>query len=326
MGGDFGPPVMIPAAISALNDDGNLRLILVGNSNQINEELSKIGGQLNHRITIVESTEDIAMDDKPSHALRKKKNSSMALALTAVADGQALACVSAGNTGALMALSRFILKMLPGVDRPAITTAIPTENGHTRLLDLGANVDCSAKQLLQFALMGSAMVTAIDKVSNPSVALLNIGSEDIKGNEQTRATAELLLEAKQLNYIGFIEANSVYAGSADLVVCDGFVGNVFLKASEGVARLVANKLQKEFKRNLMTRLLSVIVVSVLEGFRKRVNPDQYNGASFIGLQGIVIKSHGSANIPAALASIKEAIKEVKNNVPAQIKEQMEQNA
>jgi len=322
MGGDFGPPVIIPAAFLALEKYPSLKLILVGEAEQLSQLISSQQSDFTDRLQVIHSINDISMADKPSSALRKKKDSSMALALETVSNGSSQACVSAGNTGALMALSRFYLKMIPGVDRPAITTTIPTETGHTRLLDLGANVDCSAQQLYQFALMGSAMVEAIDHKQQPTIALLNIGSEDIKGNQQTQETAALLSSSEELNYTGFIEANSVYTGKTDVVVCDGFAGNVFLKASEGVARLVVNRLQKEFKRNFLTRLLSFIVLSVLKGYKKRMNPDQYNGASFIGLQGIVIKSHGSANVQASLAAIEAAISEVTNNVPTQIQSHM----
>ena len=324
MGGDFGPSVMIPAACEALDKHSNLSLILCGTEPEISSELDKTSYRESQRIVIKEAKQTILMSDKPSQALRKRKDSSMAIALTSVADGKAQACVSAGNTGALMALSRYILKMIEGVDRPAIISALPTELGHTRLIDLGANVDCSAQHLYQFALMGSAMVAAIEHISQPSVGLLNIGSEDTKGNEQTRATAELLQQSEYINYRGYVEGNDVYRGAADIIVCDGFVGNVLLKASEGISHLLSNSLQKEFERSFLTRLLSVIVSPVLKAFKKAVNPDQYNGASFIGLQGIVIKSHGGANHLATVAAIEEAINEIENNVPTKIKNQLEQ--
>jgi len=322
MGGDFGPSVLIPAACEALQKHSNLSLLLVGLPDKIEVELQKSGLQFGDRIDIVNATQTILMSDKPSQALRKKKDSSMAVALSTVAEGRAQACVSAGNTGALMAFSRFILKMIPGVARPAITTSIPTEKGHTRLIDLGANVDCTAEQLYQFALMGSSMVSAIDNIAKPKVGLLNIGSEAIKGNEQTRSASEILESSTHLNYRGYVEGDAVYRGVVDIVVCDGFVGNVLIKGSEGVARMFINRLRKEFNRNLLTRLLSVVVLPILESFRKRVNPDQYNGASFIGLQGIVIKSHGGANQHATVAAIEEAIREVENNVPAIIREKI----
>lgn len=323
MGGDFGPPVLIPAACEALVKHPNLSLLLVGLPERIEPELEKLGNRFGDRIEIIKATQVIHMSEKPSQALRNKKDSSMALALSAVAEGQAQACVSAGNTGALMALSRFILKMIPGVDRPAITTAVPTEKGHTRMIDLGANVDCSVEHLHQFALMGSAMVTAIDDIPQPKIGLLNIGSEAIKGNEQTRSTAERLKQCHYLNYTGYVEGDDVFRGGADVIVCDGFVGNVMLKGSEGIARMLINRLHKEFERNFWTRLLSIIVMPVLEAFRKRINPDQYNGASFIGLQGIVIKSHGAANKHATLAAIDEAVREVENNVPKIIRDKIE---
>ena len=236
MGGDFGPSVMIPSACEALAKYPDLSFLLVGLPEQIKPQLKTFGSRFGDRITIKNASQIIDMSEKPSTALRKKKDSSMAVALSSVAEGEAQACVSAGNTGALMALSRHILKMIPGVSRPAITSLLPTEMGSTRLIDLGANVDCSAKQLYEFALMGSAMISAIEHTANPKVGLLNIGSEAIKGNEQTKEAAELLEQSDYLNYIGYVEGDDVYRGVADIIVCDGFVGNVLLKGSEGVAR------------------------------------------------------------------------------------------
>ncbi|MCP3673350.1 MAG: phosphate acyltransferase PlsX [Gammaproteobacteria bacterium] len=324
MGGDLGPSVMIPSACKALAKYPYLSLILVGLPDRIEPELVRLDGRFSDRIKIKAASQIVDMSEKPSTALRKKKDSSMSVALTSVAEGEAQACVSAGNTGALMVLSRYILKMITGVSRPAITSTLPTEQGNTRLIDLGANVDCSAKQLYEFALMGSAMVSALEHKAKPKVGLLNIGSEAIKGNEQTKETAELLEQSAYLNYIGYVEGNDVYRGVADIIVCDGFVGNVLLKGSEGVARLLISRLRKEFERNFLTKLLSAIVMPVLQAFGRRINPDQYNGASFIGLQGIVIKSHGAANQQATLAAIEEAIREVENNVPIKIKDQLEE--
>jgi len=324
MGGDFGPSVMIPSACMALATHSNLSLILVGNSDAVESELKKMGKPFSARIVVEQSTQIVEMSEKPSQALRKKKDSSMAVALNMVAKGKAQACVSAGNTGALMAFSRFILKTIPGVDRPAIISTLPTESGHVRVVDLGANVDCSAEQLYQFALMGSAMASAVDHIHQPTVGLLNIGSEDNKGNEQTRATARILEQSRYINYSGYVEAHDAYRGIIDIIVCDGFVGNVFAKASEGMARMLIKHLQEEFKRNYITRLISVIVLPVLKAFKQAINPDRHNGASFIGLQGIVIKSHGGANQQATLSAIEEAISEVENNVPAKINDQLEQ--
>ncbi len=324
MGGDFGPSVMIPSACEAMARHANLSLLLVGHPEQIEAEIAKVGSVSVERYTIVKASQTIEMDEKPSQALRKKSDSSMAVALNKVTEGNAQACVSAGNTGALMALSRSILKTVPGVSRPAIISEIPTEKGRTRVVDLGANVDCSPDQLYQFALMGSALVSAVDQIKQPTVGLLNNGTEEIKGNVQTRATANLLQQSPYLNYSGYIEANDVYRGSADIIVCDGFVGNVFAKASEGTVRMLTNHLYKEFKRNFLTRILSVIVRPVLNACKNDINPDRHNGASFIGLQGIVIKSHGAANKKATLSAIEEAIREVENNVPAKISEQLQQ--
>ncbi len=324
MGGDFGPSVMIPSACAALAKHTDLCLLLVGQTESIEPELARLGNPYSERIHLKQASQIIEMSEKPSQALRKKKDSSMAVALNMVAIGEAQACVSAGNTGALMALSRHILKTIPGVDRPAIISALPTKSGHTRVVDLGANVDCSAEQLYQFALMGSALVAAVDHIKEPTVGLLNIGSEEIKGNEQTRATAELLENSVHINYSGYVEANTIYNGVTDVVVCDGFAGNVFVKACEGMVSMLVLHLQNEFKRNYMTRLLSVIVLPVLSAFKRAINPDQHNGASFIGLQGIVIKSHGGANQMATISAIDEAVSEVENNVPAKIRNQLEQ--
>jgi len=324
MGGDFGPSVMIPSVCEALARHANLSLLLVGNPELIEAELAKAGPVSAERYSIIKASQTIEMDEKPSQALRKKTDSSMAVALKHVAENNAQACVSAGNTGALMALSRSILKTIPGVTRPAIISEIPTETGRSRVVDLGANVDCSPDQLYQFALMGSCLVSAVDHTDQPTVGLLNNGTEDIKGNVQTRATANLLQQSPYINYSGYIEANDVYRGIADIIVCDGFVGNVFAKASEGTVRMLTHHLYKEFKRNFLTRILSVIVRPVLNAFRNDINPDRHNGASFIGLQGIVIKSHGAANRGATLSAIEEAISEIENNVPEKISAQLQQ--
>ena len=323
MGGDFGPPVMVSAACLALNRYPSLNLILVGDKAEIENQLSSFDRLILTRISIVATTEQVTMDDKPSQALRHKKASSMARAIELVAAGEANGIVSSGNTGALMAFSRSILKMISGISRPAILSIIPTETNTSRLIDLGANVDCSPEQLTQFAQMGAALVQAIRENDRlPTVALLNIGSEAIKGNEQTRQTHELLQRATDIDYQGYIEGNEIYHGKVDVIVCDGFVGNVVIKASEGVARMLIYRLQQEFKRSLWTRLLATIVISVIKSFRKRVNPDQYNGASFVGLQGVVIKSHGSANTQATVTAIEEAMREVKHDIPKRIQQQL----
>jgi len=323
MGGDFGPPILVQAACLALSRHPHLNVILVGDKKRIEEQICTLDKLISTRMKIVEASEQVEMDEKPSQALRQKSQSSMAVALNLVATEQAQAVVSSGNTGALMAFSRKILKMIPGISRPAIISSVPTEQNKSRLIDLGANVDCSPEQLFQFAQMGSALVKAIsEKDIEPTVALLNIGSESIKGNDQTKHTHELLSRSTDLNYLGFIEGNEVYTGNVDIIVCDGFVGNVLIKASEGVARMVIHRLQTEFKRSWWTRVLATVVISVLKSFRKRVNPDQYNGASFVGLQGVVIKSHGGANVSATVVAIEEAIREASNNIPRKIQQQL----
>ncbi len=323
MGGDFGPPVTIPAALTALDKYPDLHLVLVGDEAAIRALLRQRNAEQQPRIRVRHTTEVVLMDDKPSVALRSKKDSSMRVALQLVRDGEAQACVSAGNTGALMAVARFVIKMLPGVDRPAICTKLPTMNGHCHVLDLGANVDCDAEALFQFAVMGSVVASAVDGLSSPSVGLLNVGEEEIKGNEQVKKAAQLLAATPAIRYIGYIEGNGIYAGEADVVVCDGFVGNAVLKASEGLVKLVMGKLKDEFTLNWLNKLRAMVAMPVLKAFRHRLNPDQYNGASLVGLAGIVIKSHGGANEAATVCAIEEAIKEVHYNVPQKIGSEIE---
>lgn len=323
MGGDHGPPVTVPAALAAVERDENLRLILVGDETRVRALLRVQNAEQHPRIVLRHTTEVVEMDDKPSIALRSKKDSSMRVALQLVRDGEAQACVSAGNTGALMALARFVVKMLPGADRPAICTKLPTRTGHCHMLDLGANVDCDENALLQFAIMGSVVARAVDGTPSPSVALLNIGEEEIKGNESVKRAAVLLSQVPEINYQGFVEGNDIYNGKAEVVVCDGFVGNAVLKASEGIAKMIIDGLREEFKRNLFTKLCGLIAKPVFKRFGKRVNPDQYNGASLVGLAGIVVKSHGGANQAATLCAIEEAVKEVHYNVPQKIRSELE---
>ena len=258
----------------------------------------------------------------PSHAMRNKKDSSMRVALNLVKDGAADACVSAGNTGALMATGRFVLKMISGVDRPAIVVTLPTINGHVHVLDMGANVDTSAENLFEFAVMGSVLTSAIDNIEKPSVGLLNIGEEEIKGNERVKEAARLL-DQSNLNYIGYVEGDDIYKGTCDVIVCDGFVGNVALKTTEGLAKLIRHYMTTEFKRNVFTMLAGMIAMPVLKAFRKRIDPRRYNGASLLGLKGIVIKSHGGADKLAFACAINEAKLEVKKNVPQKIRQQLE---
>jgi len=259
----------------------------------------------------------VAMDEAPSQALRKKKDSSMRVAINLVSDGKANAAVSAGNTGALMATAKFVLKTLPGIDRPAIMSALPNTIGHTHMLDLGANVDSSADHLFQFAVMGSVTVSAVDNVEKPRVGLLNVGSEAMKGNAQVKA-AEPLLQNSGLNYIGFVEGDDIFNGSVDVVVCDGFVGNISLKSTEGVAKMITHFMRESFSKNIFTKLIGVLALPVLKSFKKRVDHRRYNGASLLGLKDIVIKSHGGADTYSFGNAINVAILEVEKSVPQQI--------
>ena len=323
MGGDFGPDVVVPAALSVLRSHGeNLRLILVGDQERIEQRLKTTAGADHPRLSIHHASQQVEMDELPSHAMRNKKDSSMRVAIDLVRSGEADACVSAGNTGALMATARFVLKTLPGIDRPAICTSVPSITGHTHVLDLGANVDCSAEQLFQFAVMGSVLCAAIDNVEKPRVGLVNIGQEEIKGNERVKVAAQMLA-ASDLNYIGFVEGDDVYKSGVDVAVYDGFVGNVALKTSEGVAKMINHQMKQEFKRNLFTRLAALVALPVLKALRRRFDPRRYNGASMLGLRGIVIKSHGGADELAFANAIDVALLEVEKAVPDRIHAQLD---
>ena len=317
MGGDFGPPVVVPAAVEASRRNRKLHLIITGDETQLTTELNKFSSEQTKNISIHHTTQKVGSDELPSHALRNKKDSSLRVAIDLVKQGKANACVSAGNTGALMATARFVLKMLPGVDRPAICTALPTMNGHTHVLDLGANVDVSAESLFEFAVMGSALVQAVDNKDRPSVGLLNIGEEEIKGNERVKEAARILTDS-ELNYIGYVEGDGIYQGAADVVVCDGFVGNVMLKTTEGVAKMISHFMKQEFKKNIFTKLSALTALPVLKMFRKRIDPREYNGASLLGLQGIAVKSHGSADAFSYAHAIRQAELAVEKNVPSLI--------
>ena len=314
MGGDFGPRVTVPAALNALKHHPDVRLMLVGQQDVLEKELTRHGAADRDRLVIQHASEVVGMDEPPADALRKKKDSSMRVAINQVKQGSAQAVVSAGNTGALMATSRFVLKTLPGIDRPAIITALPTIHGHVHVLDLGANVDSSPEQLLQFAIMGSLLVGAVEHKSAPKVGLLNVGTEDIKGSETVKKTDELL-RASGLHYVGYVEGDEIYTGHCDVIVCDGFVGNVALKTSEGLARMISQFMKEEFKRNPLAMLAGLVAMPVLKAFRKRVDPRRYNGASLVGLNGIVIKSHGGTDKLGFETAIRVAIQEVQNQVP-----------
>lgn len=323
MGGDHGPPVVVPAALHALTEQEDLNLILVGDREVLEAAVRKFGGNLGTRLSVHHASQVVAMDELPSAALRGKKDSSMRVAIDLVKQGTADACVSAGNTGALMATARFVLKTLPGIDRPAICSALPTIKGHTHMLDLGANVDSDAETLFQFAVMGAALTSAVENIVSPKVGLLNIGAEEMKGNERVKEAGRLLA-ASQLNYVGFIEGDDIYSGAVDVVVCDGFVGNVALKTSEGVARMIRHYMEQEFRRSALTKLVAALAMPVLKSFRAKIDPRQYNGASLLGLQGIVIKSHGGADIVAYANAIKEAGLEVRKSVPQRINKYLEE--
>ena len=321
MGGDHGAGVTVPAVLDFLDEVADARVLLVGDQGAISSELNKHKTAGEGRIQVHPSKEVVAMDEAPASALRNKRESSMRLAINLVKEGQASACVSAGNTGALMAMSRFVLKMLPEVERPAIASFLPTQRGRTCMLDLGANVDCTAEHLLQFAVMGSSLVGAVDHVERPSVGLLNIGEEEIKGNEIVKQAAELL-RGSGLNFYGNIEGTDIYKGTTDVIVCDGFVGNVALKTSEGLAQMLAMYLRQEFGRNVLTRLSGMIALPVITAFRRRVDHRRYNGASLLGLRGIVIKSHGSADRFGFRFALRRAYDEASNGVLDQISKRM----
>ncbi|MCK0155420.1 phosphate acyltransferase PlsX [Alcanivorax sp. S6407] len=320
MGGDHGLSVTVPAVAKMLSRHDHLNIILVGQPEPLAEAMSKHGLEGHARITVEPASEVVAMDDSVAVAMRQKKDSSMRVAVNQVKDGKAQAAVSAGNTGALMAVSRFVLKTLPGVDRPAICTAIPTSTGHCHMLDLGANVDSEPAHLVQFALMGQALVRAVDGERQPRVALLNIGEEDIKGNEQIKEAAALLRDTPDMNYVGFVEGNGIFAGEADVVVCDGFVGNVSLKTMEGVAKMIGNMIREEIGSSWLRKLSGLLALPVLAGLKKRMDPDRYNGASLVGLKGVVVKSHGGTSVEGFISALEVAELEARRNVPALIRD------
>ena len=323
MGGDYGPPEIVPAALASLARHPALTLTLVGREEALRAELRRQAGAAPERVRIVPADEIVEMHEPPSQALKNKKQSSMRIAIEQVRDGQAAACVSAGNTGALMATARFILKMLPGIDRPAICTAIPGKHGHTHVLDLGANVDSTSEQLFQFAIMGAQLASAVDNKANPSIALLNIGEEEIKGNDRVKQAAALLAQSN-LNYIGYVEGTDLYTGEIDVIVCDGFVGNIALKTSEGLADFLRHHAMAQFRITLYARFAALVAGPVLKALKQKIDPKRYNGASLLGLRGIVIKSHGSADRVSFAAAIEEAIVEVEQNIAGRIGAKLEQ--
>ncbi|OEY68042.1 phosphate acyltransferase PlsX [Marinobacter sp. X15-166B] len=319
MSGDRGPAVVVCAALAAVKENKALSIILVG----FRRELEALLSSGHPRVSVVEAADVVRMSERPSHALRHKQNSSMAVTLRLVRDGKAQGCVSAGNTGALMAFGRSTIRMYPGIERPAITKLIPSLRGHCHVLDLGANVDASAENLYQYALMGSLMATAVSNLAEPRVALLNVGEEEIKGNEQVRLASHLLAQSDTINYIGYVEGSDLFADVADVVVCDGFVGNIALKTGEGVAGLLIEVLDKAFSKSVYGRLVGWLARPVLSRVLRQVDPSRHNGASFLGLQGVVIKSHGNANERAMLAAIRQAVLEVQLEVPSRINERLD---
>ena len=321
MGGDHGPSVVVPAVFDFLRQDPDCSAILVGREDDLAPFLKQADPALHGRWSVEHASEVVEMHDPVSTALRLKKDSSMRVMANLVKEGRANAAVSAGNTGALMAVSRFVLKTLPGIDRPAIASTLPTMRGHTYVLDLGANVDCAPEHLLQFGIMGAMLAAALEHDERPSVGLLNIGEEDIKGNEAVKRAGELLKDSG-LNFIGNIEGDDIYKGTVDVVVCDGFVGNVALKTSEGLARMVSTFLREEFGRNALTKLAGLCAMPVLKAFKSRLDPRRYNGASLLGLKGVVVKSHGSADVYAYRHALAQAAEAARQNLPEKISSRM----
>lgn len=320
MGGDFGPKITVPASLNFLKSHPDAFITLVGDESTIKKFLKKPIESFD-RLSIIHTTQFVTMDESPQSALKNKKSSSMRLAINLVKEGAADAIVSAGNTGALMATGRFVLRMLPGIDRPAIASFLPNQKGTSCMLDLGANADCTSYHLTQFAIMGSILSSVISKKKKPSVGLLNIGSESIKGNEVTKETYELLKKS-HLNFFGNVEGNDIFKGTTDVVVCDGFVGNISLKTTEGLAKMFADFLGQEFKKNIGTKFLALFALPVLRAFRKRLDPRRYNGAAFLGINGIVVKSHGSADAFSFEHALMTAYEEANSKMIAKISKQL----
>ncbi|MGC1523556.1 MAG: phosphate acyltransferase PlsX [Steroidobacteraceae bacterium] len=319
MSGDRGPSVSVPAALEAAREFGDVRFTLIGRQVDLEREL---GGAPPSNVACLFASDVVEMTDHPREALRRKKDSSMRRAIDLVKAKEAHACVSAGNTGALMATAHFVLKMLPGVERPAIVSLIPSRGGHTYMLDLGANASCTPAQLSQFAVMGSVLAADLEGAhARPRVGLLNIGSEDIKGNDVVQA-AHNLLAACGINYVGFVEGHDIFSDEVDVVVTDGFTGNVALKAMEGVARLIGEIMREEFTRTLLRKAGAVVAKPALNAIRTRLDPRRYNGASMIGLNGIVIKSHGSADLFGFQRAIEVAVQEARNDLPARVAQRL----
>ena len=323
MGGDGGPKIIMPSVKEFLLENRSVKVDVYGDEKILSKYLNIFDKNISKNLTIVHTDEKVLSEDSPSHALRHKKNSSMSMAIKSVKDKNAQACVSAGNTGALMAISRFILGTLDGIDRPAIESMLPSLNGHTHVLDLGANIDSKAEHLYQFAVMGSALSSVLDEKENPTIGLLNVGEESIKGNTQVKDAHDLLLSSR-LNYVGFVEGDDIFCGNIDVIICDGFVGNIALKASEGTAKFITSKLKDEFKKNIFTKISGILSMIVLNSFKKVADPRKYNGASLLGLKGIIVKSHGGADSFAFNNSLKIALKEVNKDVPSCIDKKLKE--
>jgi glycerol-3-phosphate acyltransferase PlsX len=321
MGGDHGPSVTVPACLDFLAAHPGAELLLVGLTEPLERELARARASATPRLTLVAATEVVEMDEDVRSAIRTKKNSSMRIAIDLVKDGRAHACVSAGNTGALMGTAKFVLKTLPGIDRPAICAVLPTRTGQVYALDLGANADCTPEHLLQFAIMGATLVKAVEGKANPTVGLLNIGTEEIKGNEVVKRAGELL-RASTLNFHGNVEGDDIYKGTTDVVVCDGFVGNVALKTSEGLAKMLGDFLKEEYTRNVFARLAALVSLPVIRSFRRRVDHRRYNGAALLGLRGVVVKSHGSADRLAFATALARAASEASHGLIERIGEEV----
>ena len=324
MGGDNGPHIIFPAALSALQQNPHLHLILCGPLALMSQWLSTQLPDIQDRIRLSDCPQVVAMDEAPVHALRHKKNSSMRRILDLVENNEADACVSGGNTGALLSMAFYVLKTLPGIDRPALITLVPTmNNGKVYFLDLGANINCDSEVLFQYAVMGSVLAEQIANIQQPKVALLNVGSEEIKGNDQVKQTARLLAESDNINYIGYVEGNDIFSQKADVIVTDGFVGNIAMKSWEGLVNFVMQEVKNASQHNWLSKIVAKIAMPFFRGIYIRMKPDQYNGASLLGLRGIVVKSHGNASSEAFLYAIREAIQQVELQVPDKIKDRIE---
>lgn len=329
MGGDYGAPVTVPAALKFLRQSNRPRLILVGQQEQIKQLIAEHNGEeflKSKRLSVVHASEIVEMNEAPALALKRKKDSSMRVAINLVKQGEAAACVSAGNTGALMATARFVLKTIKGIERPAIISTMPCKdpNQTVHVLDLGANVDSSPEMLLQFAVMGSVLTRYVDKKESPRVGLLNVGAEEIKGSEKVKK-ASALLSASNLNYVGYVESDDLLTGKVDVIVCDGFEGNVALKASEGTASLIFSILREEFQRGFWAKITAALAMPALKRIKTRLDPRRHNGATLIGLNGIVIKSHGGTDEFGFLYALEEASAQVRRDVTSHIAEILEKN-